>query len=330
MADVEKRTKEQRELPVEQIEHKNQSSLQPQQQQQQQQQQQPTTEVQEVNHQNDCVYIECTPMIEISQESSQKFDNFTSIAQAQVPQLTHINYSLQPTNHIHSINRNKPIGMVSQQSCETVPRGLLRFIDNNMFHQEPPASTVKDIKHIHSIGNYNLQPVEQVQIYNGTYTMPLQQIQQSNVIQNQVIQSQMQVPSHTQQQFVQTEDQQPFVQQPQIVTTVSESKEKPVKSTKLKKDNDVDILNKQCPTCYKTFETAAKLSRHVKTHSSDMPYRCKICNKAFSHSGNYKIHLRMHTDERPFVCTVCNKGCRQAQDLEKHMRTHTGLLCRND
>lgn len=72
------------------------------------------------------------------------------------------------------------------------------------------------------------------------------------------------------------------------------------------------------------FATPTKLSRHLKTHSPDQPYKCKICNKAFGHSGNYKIHLRMHTDERPFKCMVCNKGCRQAQDLEKHMRTHTG------
>lgn len=104
----------------------------------------------------------------------------------------------------------------------------------------------------------------------------------------------------------------------------------------------------KCSICFKEFSSAAKLTRHVKTHSGEMPYKCKVCHKAFSHSGNFKVfievkikqhflsvsidaynfflqvHMRMHTDERPFVCSVCDKACRQAQDLEKHMRTHTG------
>ncbi|XP_060517303.1 zinc finger protein ZFP2-like [Cylas formicarius] len=81
---------------------------------------------------------------------------------------------------------------------------------------------------------------------------------------------------------------------------------------------------KTCPTCNKTFGTSTKLSRHVKTHSGDKPYKCTSCPKQFTHSGNFKIHMRMHTGERPFKCPVCDRGCRQAQDLEKHMRTHTG------
>ncbi|XP_026461972.1 zinc finger protein 2-like [Ctenocephalides felis] len=80
----------------------------------------------------------------------------------------------------------------------------------------------------------------------------------------------------------------------------------------------------KCSICFKEFSSASKLTRHVKTHSGEMPYKCKVCHKAFSHSGNFKVHMRMHTDERPFVCSVCDKACRQAQDLEKHMRTHTG------
>lgn len=124
---------------------------------------------------------------------------------------------------------------------------------------------------------------------------------------------------------------QPIVQQTLPPVMNSEEKDKK-KLTKLngKKDPKGNESGKQCPTCNKIFGTATKLSRHMKTHSTDMPYKCKVCNKAFSHSGNFKIHLRMHTDERPFRCTVCDKGCRQAQDLEKHMRTHTGKHYRKE
>lgn len=115
----------------------------------------------------------------------------------------------------------------------------------------------------------------------------------------------------------------PLMQHPPPTQIINDDKEKK-NLTKSQKKEPKDESGKQCPTCNKIFGTATKLSRHIKTHSSDMPYKCKTCNKAFAHSGNFKIHLRSHTDERPFKCIVCNKGCRQAQDLEKHMRTHTG------
>jgi hypothetical protein len=225
---------------------------------------------QQIN-QNNCVYIECAPLLEIQQE--QKFDPlFVPASQHQQPSLTQINYNVQSQNHLQ-------------------------------------------------LNSYNLQGVSQVQVYNGTYTMPLQPMQPANILHNQVIAPQMQI-QHQQQ----LPPLQPVMQQQQVPQLIEEDKDKVKKNGKVKRDSKLNETNKQCPTCNKIFATSTKLSRHMKTHSTDMPYKCKVCNKAFSHSGNYKIHLRMHTDERPFRCTVCDKGCRQAQDLEKHMRTHTGIV----
>lgn len=222
---------------------------------------------QQIN-QNNCVYIECAPLLEIQQE--QKFEPvFVPASQPQQPSLTQINYNVQSQNHLQ-------------------------------------------------LNNYNLQGVSQVQVYNSTYNMPLQPMQPANILHNQVIAPQMQMQQQ------QLPPLQPVMQQ-QVSQLVEDDKDKGKKNGKVKRDGKVNDT-KQCPTCNKIFANSTKLSRHMKTHSTDMPYKCKVCNKAFSHSGNYKIHLRMHTDERPFRCTVCDKGCRQAQDLEKHMRTHTGAI----
>lgn len=223
--------------------------------------------------QNSCVYIECSPLLEIQQQE-QKFDSVfvpVSQPQPQPPPLTQINYNIQNQNHLQ-------------------------------------------------LNGYNLQGLNQVQVYNGGYTMPLQPMQPTNLIHNQVITPHMHI------QHQQMQPMQPIMQQAAVPQIIEEDKSKmKTATTKIRKEGKTNEINKQCPTCNKIFATATKLSRHMKTHSTDMPYKCKVCNKAFSHSGNYKIHLRMHTDERPFKCSVCDKGCRQAQDLEKHMRTHTGL-----
>lgn len=201
---------------------------------------------------NNCLYVECTPLVDIQQDQN----GFIQTAQ--------INYNIQPQNHM-------------------------------------------------PLGSYSIQTVAPVQVYSGAYTMPVQQMQPTvNVLHNQVIASSIPI----QQTQLQLQPQPPALPQPE-----PQEKEKPKTKSKAEVKDEPP---KRCATCNKTFATTAKLSRHMKTHSTDMPYKCGVCSKAFSHSGNYKIHLRMHTDERPFKCTVCGKGCRQAQDLEKHMRTHTG------
>lgn len=230
-------------------------------------QQQPTHQQTQITQpaQNNCVYIECAPLLDLQE---QRFDALGTINQP----LSQINYNIPSQNHL-------------------------------------------------SLTGYSLPSVGQVQVYSGAYAMPMQQMQPSTMLQNSVVVPPVQLQSQLPQ-LPQPQEQIPIQQMP--LMQQSEQKEKIKRNGKIKSEVKINDTIKQCSVCSKVFPTATKLSRHMKTHSTDMPYKCKVCNKAFSHSGNYKIHLRMHTDERPFRCAVCNKGCRQAQDLEKHMRTHTG------
>ncbi|XP_022913647.2 zinc finger protein ZFP2-like [Onthophagus taurus] len=193
-------------------------------------------------------------------------------------------------------------------------QGEEKFVHFNTINQPHETLTQVDYN-IHTDGHhsYNLQAV---QVYNGTYTVPVQDVQPGTIIQNQVITTQIPIQNqivHQQQSTVIENETLNQLQEP--------DKDKLKKEIKIKKET---VDGKICRTCNKMFSTTAKLTRHMKIHSADMPYKCNFCNKAFTHSSNFKIHLRSHTDERPYRCSVCNKGCRQAQDLEKHMRTHTG------
>ncbi|KAK5646382.1 hypothetical protein RI129_004846 [Pyrocoelia pectoralis] len=260
------KTKEQQTLIQPQQEQVHHPQIQQSQQQQPQQQHTMTFQASQPQPTQNCVYIECAPLLDLQE---QKFDGLGSISQP----LTQLNYNVQSQNHL-------------------------------------------------PITSYTLPPLGQVQVYNGSYTMPVQQIQTTNDLQNQVVVPPLQLLPQMQPIPQQQPDESILHNGTNNITC--DPKDKVKRNVRVKrevKDNAV----KQCPTCNKVFQTSTKLSRHMKTHSTDMPYKCKVCNKAFSHSGNFKIHLRMHTDERPFRCTVCDKGCRQAQDLEKHMRTHTGF-----
>ncbi|KAK4879762.1 hypothetical protein RN001_007908 [Aquatica leii] len=254
------------------IQHQEQSQQEqihqqvPQQQTHQQPHQQQHPMTHQPPQQNNCVYIECAPLLDLQE---QRFDALGSITQP----LTQLNYNVQSQNHL-------------------------------------------------SLSGYTLPTVGQVQVYNSTYAMPIQQMQPNTVLQNQILVPPIQIQSQMAQISQQPQSEEPIMQEQTTITC--DQKDKLKRNGKVKRDGKINDSIKQCPTCSKVFPTSTKLSRHMKTHSTDMPYKCKVCNKAFSHSGNYKIHLRMHTDERPFRCTVCDKGCRQAQDLEKHMRTHTG------
>lgn len=264
--------------------------------------------------------------------------NSNTTAEQQQPQQQHIQQQHehqqiqhqppQPeplSQHIHQVTQE--MKMPPTNNClyvECAPLVDLQQDQNGFIQASQLNYNIQTQNHM-PVNGYSIQTVAPVQVYNGGYAMPIQQMQPPPVLHNQVVTS-MPVSQPTQPQPL-SHHQQIIQPQPEQVEQIPESKEKQKRGIKGRKEGkSEEEVCKQCPTCNKIFPTTAKLSRHMKTHSTDMPYKCKVCNKAFSHSGNYKIHLRMHTDERPFKCNVCGKGCRQAQDLEKHMRTHTGTI----
>lgn len=81
----------------------------------------------------------------------------------------------------------------------------------------------------------------------------------------------------------------------------------------------------RCSVCERGFKTSASLNNHVNTHTGTKPHRCKHCASTFTTSGELVRHVRYrHTLEKPHKCSECDYASVELSKLRRHIRCHTG------
>lgn len=109
------------------------------------------------------------------------------------------------------------------------------------------------------------------------------------------------------------------------------------KKTRLKKSNPSFI----CAVCNNGYINKGSLTRHMKSHSSDLTittsskttddsrhqkktYNCNKCNQDFEGHMNYNAHMKTHG----YRCDICEKEYRNIYDLTRHQKNiHSGTDC---
>ena len=92
-----------------------------------------------------------------------------------------------------------------------------------------------------------------------------------------------------------------------------------------------------------SFNQTTHLKQHIRTHTSEWPYKCEVCSAAFNrtsiikrhaHSAFSKTsHLKSHSRYphwwMTIKCEECCDTCGEIRYLNKHMhiRTHTHIFC---
>lgn len=81
----------------------------------------------------------------------------------------------------------------------------------------------------------------------------------------------------------------------------------------------------KCSVCERGFKTLASQQNHVNTHTGVKPHNCKFCSSSFTTSGELARHTRYrHTHEKPHKCHECDYASVELSKLKRHIRCHTG------